>query len=49
MKTKTIYRIFVDYEKEEKWLNEMAQSGWALESFRLMRYVFKQVEPGTFT
>lgn len=20
MKTKTIYRIFVDYEKEEKWL-----------------------------
>ena len=49
MKTKTIYRIFVDYEKEEKWLNEMAQSGWALESFRLMRYVFKQVEPGTYT
>lgn len=49
MKTKTIYRIFVDYEKEEKWLNEMAQSGWALESFRLMRYVFKQVETGTST
>ena len=49
MKTKTIYRIFVDYEKEEKWLNEMAQSGWALESFRLMRYVFKQVERGTYT
>ncbi|MDE0563184.1 DUF2812 domain-containing protein [Exiguobacterium sp. B2(2022)] len=31
MKTKTMYLIFLDYEKEEKWLNEMAEKGWALE------------------
>lgn len=49
MTTKTMYRIFLDYEKEEKWLNEMAEKGWALESFRFMRYRFRSVEPGMYT
>ena len=30
---KTIHRVFWewDFEKEERWLNEMAMNGWALE------------------
>ncbi|NMA61803.1 MAG: DUF2812 domain-containing protein [Firmicutes bacterium] len=25
---KTIYRVFIDFEKEEAWLNQMATRGW---------------------
>ena len=30
---KTIRKIFLawDFEKEERWLNEMAEAGWALD------------------
>ena len=33
-KNMTVRKVFMvwDFEKEEAWLNEMAQAGWALES-----------------
>ncbi|TCI22458.1 DUF2812 domain-containing protein [Exiguobacterium sp. SL-9] len=48
MTTKTIYRVYVDYEKEEQWLNEMAEQGWLLERFKIGRYVFSKGEPGAY-
>lgn len=27
------FRIYLDKEAEEKWLNQMAADGWAMESF----------------
>lgn len=48
MKTKTVYRFYVDYEKEEKWLNEMASQGWVLERFKFKRYVFRKGEPSAY-
>ena len=37
-----------DYEKEEKWLNEMAMQGWALTSVGFCKYSFKRSEPGEY-
>lgn len=34
-------RLFLDYEKEEKWLYAMAQKGWALKSV-LFTYTFRK-------
>jgi hypothetical protein len=45
---KVKYRFFLDYEKEEKWINEMAKEGWHLEKFTTGRFVFTKGEPGTF-
>lgn len=49
MQTKTCYRLFTNYEKEENWLNEMSAQGWQLERFNLFRYTFVQREPGEYT
>ncbi|OGX79888.1 hypothetical protein A6395_04610 [Exiguobacterium sp. SH31] len=49
MKTKTVYRFYADYEKEEVWLNDMAGAGWFLERFRLGRYTFVQGDPNEYT
>lgn len=49
MKNKRIiYRPWYDYEKEEKWLNELANEGWAMTDMFLMRYVFEKTEPGQY-
>lgn len=45
---KVKYRFYLDFEKEEKWINEMAAHGWHLEKFTLGRFTFTQGEPGTF-
>ncbi|MBY0122117.1 DUF2812 domain-containing protein [Bacillus sp. S/N-304-OC-R1] len=45
---KVLYRFFLDYEKEEKWVNERAAEGWHLEKFSLGRFVFTKGEPGTY-
>ncbi|HHY64138.1 MAG TPA: DUF2812 domain-containing protein [Clostridiaceae bacterium] len=47
----TIQKVFFiwDFEKEERWLNEMAMSGWALCFVRLCRYTFEKCEPGEYT
>ena len=45
---KVRYRFYLDYEKEEKWINEMAAQGWHLEKWFLGRFTFTKGEPGTF-
>ena len=49
--TKTVYKIFWvwEFEKEERWLNEMAMNGWALKSVGFCRYTFERTEPGAYT
>ncbi|MBD8070718.1 DUF2812 domain-containing protein [Bacillus sp. PS06] len=42
------YRFYADYEKEEKWVNEMAAQGWHLKKFSLGRFTFEEGEPGAF-
>lgn len=37
------FRGFIDYDKEEKWLNEMYKKGYELESISF-RYKFTPVE-----
>ena len=46
MSGKTVHRLYMDYEKEERWLNEMASRGWHLVRYRLGGYRFEQGEPG---
>ena len=49
--TKTIRKWFWvwDFEKEEDWLNEMAMSGWVLESVGYCTYRFVRCEPGEYS
>ena len=48
---KTIHKWFWvwDFEKEERWLNEMAQNGWLLEGVGFAAYHFVKAEPGEYT
>jgi len=48
--TKTVFKVFLvyDFEKEERWLNEMALSGWALKSVGFCIYTFERCEPGEY-
>lgn len=46
---KVRYRLYLDYEKEEKWINEMAAQGWHLEKWFLNRFAFTKGEKGAFT
>ncbi|MGE7602646.1 DUF2812 domain-containing protein [Peribacillus sp. NPDC097675] len=43
------YRFYLDYEKEEKCINDMAVQGWHLEKWFLNRFTFTKGEPGAFT
>ena len=49
--TKTVYRWYWvwDFEKEEEWLNEMAEQGWELAGVGFCTYTFRQCEPGEYT
>ena len=38
-----------EFEKEERWLDEMANQGWALDKVGFARYEFVQCEPGEYT
>ena len=38
-----------DFDKEEHWLNTMAQSGWVLDKVGFCRYEFVPCEPGEYT
>ena len=43
------YKVFVDFEKEEKWLNEMAAKGMHFIDFSFPgRYLFEKGEPGEY-
>ena len=48
---KTIRKWFWvwDFEKEERWLNEMALQGWALDGVGWCTYHFRRCEPGEYT
>ena len=48
---KTVHKwIWVwDFDKEEEWLNQMANKGWALISVGFARYTFEKCEPGEYT
>jgi hypothetical protein len=46
MSGKVVHRLYWDYEKEERWLNEMASQGWHFVRYRLSGYHFEQGEPG---
>lgn len=48
---KVIHRWFWvwDFEKEEHWLNSMAQSGWALTKVGFCTYHFASCQPGEYT
>ena len=47
----TFYKLFWvwEYDKEEKWLNEMAAQGWALSGVGFCRYTFDKAQPGEYT
>jgi hypothetical protein len=42
-------KLFADYEKEEKWLNEMSQKGYAFKGYSPFRYTFEDEEPSKYT
>ena len=48
---KTIRKWFWvwDFEKEERWLNEMALSGWILDKVGFCKYEFIPCQPGEYT
>ena len=46
MSTHVIHRLYWDFEKEERWLNEMAAKGLDLVRYRWGTYTFEQAEPG---
>ncbi|QCR32633.1 DUF2812 domain-containing protein [Lysinibacillus sp. SGAir0095] len=46
--TKIKLRLFFDYEKEEKWVNHMAEKGWHLTTFGIGYYAFKKGDPGEY-
>ena len=48
---KTVKKVFWvwDFEKEERWLNTMAQSGWVLEKVGFCVYHFAACAPGEYT
>ena len=37
-----------DFDKEERWLNEMAMQGWALAEVGFCCYTFEKCEPGEY-
>lgn len=45
-----VYKIFTigQFEKEEKWINEMAAKGLMLKQIGLFRYVFEDGKPGEY-
>ena len=48
---KIIKKVFFawEYEKEEKWLNEMSAKGLALVDYTFCRYSFEECEPGEYS
>ncbi len=42
---KRMYRFFMDYEKEERWVNDMADRGWNLKKTVAGYFVFEKGTP----
>ncbi|MFD1737306.1 DUF2812 domain-containing protein [Bacillus salitolerans] len=49
-KYKKVFKVFWAWQdnKEEKWLNEMANSGWKLKNYNLTGYTFEKCEPNNY-
>jgi len=45
---KRMYRFFIDYEKEERWVNDMADRGWNLKKTVVGYFVFEKGTPGQY-
>lgn len=45
---KVVHKWFMDWMKEEKWLNEMASKGLVLSSVGIGRYEFEESLPGEY-
>lgn len=43
-----VRKLYWNYEKEEKWLNEMSAKGLALTSYSWNRYVFEETPKGEY-
>lgn len=46
--TKIVWKPYLDYEREEAWLNLMAAEGWELKRYTWMRYRFERGVPGRY-
>ncbi len=42
------FRLYYDKDKEQVWLNEMVEKGWAVEHFFLGFYTFAPCKPGEY-
>lgn len=42
------FKYFIDFEKEEKWINEMAQVGMNFTDYSPFRYTFEKGTPGEY-
>lgn len=49
-KYRTVWRFYTiaDYEREERWLNEMAAAGWEFVRTNGFRFRFRKGEPGSY-
>lgn len=45
---KVMYRFFIDYQKEEQWLNEQSEKGLHLTKVQFGRYTFIEGTPGEY-
>lgn len=45
-----VYRLFTagEYDKREKWVNQMCKKGYALKNFGLFKYEFEKCNPGEY-
>ena len=43
-----VWKLYLNYEKEEIWLNEMSAKGFAFTNYTFFRYVFEECEPGEY-
>lgn len=43
-----VWKIFINFEKEEKWLNDMAAKGMHLVDYSIGRYLFEEGPPGEY-
>ncbi|WP_054939749.1 DUF2812 domain-containing protein [Paenibacillus ihuae] len=44
----TVRKLFINFEKEEQWLNEMAAKGLALTEYSFAHYVFEETSKGEY-
>lgn len=43
-----IFKLYIDKDSEENWINDMVRKGWAFQSFFLGFYTFVPCKPGEY-